>query len=33
MLKEEVSKEYGFNDDYFVIGVAFPVASNTKWQL
>lgn len=29
MLKEEVSKEYGFNDDYFVIGDAFPVASNT----
>ena len=29
-LKEEVSKEYGFNDDYFVIGDAFPVASNTK---
>ena len=28
-LKEEVSKEYGFNDDYFVIGDAFPVASNT----
>ena len=27
--KEEVSKEYGFNDDYFVIGDAFPVASNT----
>lgn len=29
MLKNEVSKEYGFNDDYFVIGDAFPVASNT----
>lgn len=29
MLKYEVSKEYGFNDDYFVIGDAFPVASNT----
>lgn len=29
MLKDEVSKEYGFNDDYFVIGDAFPVASNT----
>ena len=28
-LKNEVSKEYGFNDDYFVIGDAFPVASNT----
>ncbi len=29
MLKNGVSKEYGFNDDYFVIGDAFPVASNT----
>lgn len=29
ILKEEVSKEYEFNDDYFVIGDAFPVASNT----
>ena len=29
MLKNEVSKEYRFNDDYFVIGEAFPVASNT----
>lgn len=29
MLKNKVSKEYGFNDDYFVIGDAFPVASNT----
>ena len=29
MLKEKVSKEYGFNDDYFVIGDVFPVASNT----
>lgn len=28
-LKEDVSKEYGFNDDYFVIDDAFPVASNT----
>lgn len=28
MLKKEVSK-YGFNDDYFVIGDAFSVASNT----
>lgn len=28
-LKNEVSKDYGFNDDYFVIGDAFPVASNT----
>ena len=27
MLKEEVTKEYEFNDDYFVIGDAFPVAS------
>lgn len=29
MLKDEVSKEYGFNDDCFVIGDALPVASNT----
>ncbi len=29
MFKNEVSKEYGFNDDYFVIGDAFHVASNT----
>lgn len=29
MLKNELSKEYGFNDDYFVIGDAFPIASNT----
>lgn len=29
MLKEEVTKEYEFNDDYFVIGDALPVASNT----
>ena len=29
MLKNEVSREYGFNDDYFVIDDAFPVASNT----
>ena len=29
MFKEEVPKEYGFDDDYFVIGDAFPVASNT----
>ena len=28
-LKNEVSKEYGFNNNYFVIGDAFPVASNT----
>lgn len=37
MLKNEVFKEYGFNDDYIVIGDAFPVASNTitskKWKL
>lgn len=29
MLKNEFSKEYGFNDDYFVICDVFPVASNT----
>lgn len=29
MLKNEVSKEYEFKDDYFVIGDAFPIASNT----
>lgn len=29
MHKNEVSKEYGFNDDYFVIGDTFPIASNT----
>lgn len=29
ILKNEVYKEYGFNDDYFVIGDAFPVANNT----
>lgn len=29
MLKNEMSKEYEFNDDYFVIDDAFPVASNT----
>lgn len=28
-LKNEVFKECGFNDDYFVISDAFPVASNT----
>lgn len=29
LLKEQVSKEHGFNDDYFVIGDAFPISSNT----
>ena len=29
MLKNEVSKEYEFIDDYFVIGDTFPAASNT----
>lgn len=29
VFKNVVSKEYGFNDDYFVIGDAFHVASNT----
>ena len=29
MLKEQASKEYGFNDNYFVIGDAFPISSNT----
>ena len=29
ILKDEVSKVHGFNDDYYVIGDAFPVASNT----
>lgn len=28
-LKDRISHEYGFNDDYFVIGDAFPIASNT----
>lgn len=27
MLKEEMSKEYGFNDDYFVIGDANTITS------
>ena len=29
LLKEQVSKEHGFSDDYFVIGDAFPISSNT----
>lgn len=29
MLKKEISKEHGFNDNYFVIGDAFPIGSNT----
>ena len=29
LLKEQASKEHGFNDDYFVIGDAFPISSNT----
>lgn len=28
MLKDEVSKVYEFNDDYFAIGDVFPIASN-----
>lgn len=29
MFKNEVSKECGYNDEYFVIGEIFPLASNT----
>ena len=28
MLKEEVSKEYGFNDDFFVVSDAKPIADS-----
>lgn len=29
LFKEQVLKEHGFNDDYFVISDAFPISSNT----
>lgn len=29
LLKEQVSKERGFNDDYFAIGDTFSISSNT----
>ena len=29
LLKKGISKEHGFNDNYFVIGDAFPIGSNT----
>lgn len=29
LFKKERSKEHGFNDNYFVIGEAFPIGSNT----